>query len=205
MIIDIITSNVKPKVSKMKISEEAVRANRERIVAKASELFRARGFDGVAIGDVMKAAGLTHGGFYNHFASKDDLAADAVCLAFAKMAAVRAQTLDLKVLLSLYLSEAARRAPAKSCPAAALAGDVARAPKPVRIAFAAGLEEMVTSVSAGLSGARAPIKENRTRAINLVAKMVGGLALSRALPDSDPLAREVLHAVLEGALDDAAC
>lgn len=188
----------------MKISEDAARANHERIVAKASELFRARGFDGVAIGDVMKAAGFTHGGFYNHFASKDDLAAGAVGHAFAQMAAVRAQTPDIKVLLSLYLSEAARRAPAKSCPAAALAGDVARAPKPVRTAFAAGLEDMVTSVSAALRGSRGSTEDDRTRAINLVAKMVGGLALSRALPDSDPLAREVLQAVLSGALDDAA-
>jgi TetR/AcrR family transcriptional repressor of nem operon len=182
----------------MKISEEAARANRERIVNKASELFRANGFDGVAIGDVMKAAGFTHGGFYNHFVSKDDLAADAVGHAFAQMAAVRAEAPDIKVLLSLYLSDAARRVPARSCPAAALAGDVSRASKSVRTAFATGLEEMVTSVGEGLGDA------DRARAINLVAKMVGGLALSRALPDSHPLAREVLEAVLSGALDDAA-
>ena len=188
----------------MKISEEAARANRERIVAKASELFRVHGFDGVAIGDVMRAAGFTHGGFYNHFVSKEDLAADAVSRAFAQMSAVRATTSDLRELLALYLSEAARRAPAKSCPAAALAGDVARAPKSVKTAFADGLEDMVASVEAALCGPRRATAKDRTRAINLVAKMVGGLALSRALPDSDPLAREVLQAILSGALDDVA-
>ncbi|MBL6612604.1 MAG: TetR/AcrR family transcriptional regulator [Reyranella sp.] len=188
----------------MRISEEAARANRERIVAKASELFRAHGFDGVAIGDVMKAAGFTHGGFYNHFASKDDLAADAVSQAFAQMAAVRALAPGLGKLLPLYLSETARKAPAKSCPAAALAGDVSRAAKSVRAAFADGLEEMVASVEAGLHSPRGANKKDRKRAINLVAKMVGGLALSRALPDSSPLADEILDAVLSGALDDVA-
>lgn len=188
----------------MKISEDAAKANRERIVAKASELFRARGFHDVAINDVMKTAGFSHGGFYNHFSSKDGLTADAVGHAFAQMAAVRARTSDIRELFSLYLSEAARRGPAKACPAAALVGDVARAPKQVRIAFAAGLEEMVTSVRALLGGVQGPVERDRTRAINLVAKMVGGLALSRALPDSDPLSREILQAVLSGALDDVA-
>ncbi|HEX7947451.1 MAG TPA: TetR family transcriptional regulator, partial [Phenylobacterium sp.] len=54
----------------MKISKAQAQANRERVVATASEMFRARGFDGVAVADLMQAAGFTHGGFYNHFASK---------------------------------------------------------------------------------------------------------------------------------------
>ena len=187
----------------MKISAEDAKANRDWIVAKASELFRARGFDGVAIGDVMKKAGFTHGGFYNHFSSKDDLAVAAVRHAFEQMAAVRAQTPDLEDLLALYLSEAARRAPTKSCPAAALLGDVARAPKKVKTEFGVGLEEMVTSISEGFADCRSSASR-RARAINLIAKMVGALALSRALPDSDPLAQEVLDATLSGALEDAA-
>src|SRR3954467_11679106 len=61
----------------MKVSREQAAENRERIVQVGSKLFRERGFDGIGVSDLMKAAGLTHGGFYGHFASKEDLAAEA--------------------------------------------------------------------------------------------------------------------------------
>jgi len=61
----------------MKVSREQAAENRERIVQVAAKLFRERGFDGVGVADLMKAAGLTHGGFYGHFASKEDLAGEA--------------------------------------------------------------------------------------------------------------------------------
>ena len=73
----------------MKISKAQAQENRERIVGAASTLFRERGFDGVSVGDLSKAAGFTHGGFYNHFASKDALAARALESAFASMAGHR--------------------------------------------------------------------------------------------------------------------
>ena len=61
----------------MKVSREQAAENRERIVQVAAKLFRERGFDGIGVADLMKAAGLTHGGFYGHFGSKEDLAAEA--------------------------------------------------------------------------------------------------------------------------------
>ena len=64
----------------MKVSREQVQQHRERILAAASHLFRERGFDGVSVADVMKAAGLTHGGFYGHFDSKDALIREALVL-----------------------------------------------------------------------------------------------------------------------------
>jgi TetR/AcrR family transcriptional repressor of nem operon len=68
----------------MKVSREQAAANRERIVEVASKLFRENGFDGIGIADLMKAAGLTHGGFYGHFESKDELAAEACGRAMAR-------------------------------------------------------------------------------------------------------------------------
>src|SRR3954454_164895 len=116
----------------MRISKAQAQANRERVVATASELFRARGFDGVAVGELMQAAGFTHGGFYNHFDSKEALAVEAVGAAWTQMGEERARAGCLAALLPAYLSRAARRAPGKACPAAALAGDVSRQPDPVK-------------------------------------------------------------------------
>lgn len=182
----------------MKISREQALANRERVVAKASELFRAQGFDGVGVAELMRAAGFTHGGFYNHFPTKEALAAEALTRAFAQMAEVRAATPDFAQVVAGYLSEASRKAPARSCPAAALGGDAARQPGPVREAFAAGIEGMIESFAAHLEGPDA-----RARAIVLLAKMAGGLMLARAVPDG-PLADELLGAVLADALEDLA-
>jgi len=195
MIYIIIESRVEMTV---RISKAQAQENRDRVVAAASGLFRTHGFDGVAVGDLMKAAGFTHGGFYNHFASKEALAAEALAGAWAEMAAERSRARDLEQLLTRYLSRAARGAPARSCPAAALAGDVGRQPPAVKAAFADGLEGMVQSVQEGLGGAGD--QAARERAINLVTRMVGALMLSRAVPDDHPLAGELLDSTLRGAL-----
>jgi TetR/AcrR family transcriptional repressor of nem operon len=183
---------------KMRISKAQAQANRDKVVGAASALFRAQGFETVTVNEVMAAAGFTHGGFYNHFASKEALAAEALASAWDDMAAERERAGDLKTLLPLYLSRASRRAPGRSCPAAALGGDVGRAPGPVRAVFADGLEGMIRQIEAGLP--EVDDGSNRARAVNLVAKMVGALMLSRAVPDDSPLAGELLEAVLKAAL-----
>lgn len=185
----------------MKISRAQAQENRERALAAAAELFRARGFDGVSVADVMKAAGLTHGGFYNHFASKDALAAEALGAAWTAMAAQRARAADLSQLLEAYISQPARAAPGKACPAAALAGDVRRQPPPVRAAFVEGLEAMIGSIQTQLPG---PPDAARARAVALTTRMIGALMLSRAVPDDHPLAGELLTANLAAALEDIA-
>jgi TetR/AcrR family transcriptional repressor of nem operon len=169
------------------------------MVAAASELLRAKGFDAVSVAEVANAVGLTHGGFYNHFASKDDLAAQALADAWASMSAHRSRAGKLPQLLAAYLSPKARDAPGKGCPAAALAGDVRRQPHPVRHAFATGLEEMINSLEGQLAGDPAT---RRTRAVALATRMIGALLLSRSVPDDEPLARELLSANLEMALSD---
>jgi TetR/AcrR family transcriptional regulator, transcriptional repressor for nem operon len=181
----------------MRITKAQAKTNHERVVSVAAELFRAKGLDGVAVGDLMKAAGFTHGGFYNHFDSKDALVAEALQSAWAQMARERARANDLEQLLVRYLSRAARRAPGKSCPAAALAGDIARQNSGIKSVFAEGLEEMIQSVQS-----RLPVHEEasaRDRAVNMVARMVGALLLSRSVPDDSPLADELLDAALRGA------
>src|SRR5215475_8992823 len=70
----------------MKVTREQFAANREKIVQVASTLFRKHGFEGIGVADIMKAAGLTHGGFYGHFKSKEDLAAEACTRALARAA-----------------------------------------------------------------------------------------------------------------------
>src|SRR5437764_1715220 len=67
----------KRQENRMKVSREQAAQNRERIVETAAQLFRERGFEGIGVADLMKEAGLTHGGFYGHFSSKDDLIAEA--------------------------------------------------------------------------------------------------------------------------------
>lgn len=183
----------------MRISKEQAAENRERVVEAASGLFRERGFDGVAVADLMRAAGFTHGGFYNHFPTKEALAAEALGRAFDEMVGLRAKASDMPEMLKGYLSRAARRAPGKTCPAAALAGDVARQPAPVREAFADGVEDMIESFAAQIGGPDA-----RARATALLAQMVGGLMLSRAVPDDHPLADEILKATLASSLADIA-
>ncbi|MDP3748788.1 MAG: TetR/AcrR family transcriptional regulator [Phenylobacterium sp.] len=185
------------EVEAMRIGREKVRENRERVVTAASELFRTHGFEGVAVPELMKAAGLTHGGFYNHFASKEALAREALESAWAAMAQERGRARDLPQLLRGYLSEAARNAPGKACPAAALAGDVRRQSPSVRATFAEGLDSMIDSIEAALGD-----DGRRAQAVGLVARMVGAVMLSRAVPDDHPLATELLEANLKAALEE---
>jgi len=181
----------------MKISKAQAGENRERIVAAASTLFREQGFDGVSVSDLSKAAGFTHGGFYNHFRSKEALAVEAVDSAFKIMAGHRERTRDLPEMLSHYLSQAARRAPGRSCPAAALGGDVGRQSDDLKTVFASGIEEMIASVETRLPDS----PDRRERAVGVVTRMVGALMLARAVPDG-ALADELLSANLRLAISD---
>ena len=182
----------------MKISKAQAEENRERIVGAAATLFRERGFDGVSVSDLTKAAGFTHGGFYNHFKSKDVLAAEAVDEAFKTMAQRRERARDLPEMLTHYLSPAARKAPGKSCPAAALGGDVGRQSDDLKTVFASGVEQMIASVEERLP----PSPDRREQALGIVTRMVGALMLARAVPDG-ALADELLHTNLHLAISEA--
>ena len=177
----------------MRITESQAQKNRQRVVAKASRLFREGGFDGVSVNDLMKAAGFTHGGFYNHFESKDALASEALDYAFRQMDGVREQAPSLDEFVTSYLSEEARNAPGSTCPAAALAGEVARQPDAIKSVFADGVERMILSVVDLLP--RTP--SARDEAVDVVCRMLGALVLARAMPASSGLGHELLATATE--------
>jgi TetR/AcrR family transcriptional repressor of nem operon len=172
----------------VRITENQAEKNRQRVVAKASKLFRESGFDGISVNDLMKAAGFTHGGFYNHFESKDALASEALDHAFRQMDGVREGKPTLDEFITSYLSEEARNAPGSTCPAAALAGEVARQPDDIKRVFAEGVERMIVSIANLLP--KAP--SARDEAVDMACRMLGALVLARAMPASSSLGRELL-------------
>lgn len=180
----------------MKVSREAAAANRERIVDVASQLFREKGFDGIGVADLMKEAGLTHGGFYGHFASKDQLAEEASNRAVEsalkrwREIADRAGEDAFAALVKQYLSEERFSSPGSSCLFAALASEASRQRKSVRRVFAEGFEEFVAILTDAASGRTKA--EKRKRAIAAFAEMVGALVLARAVNEPE-LAREILR------------
>jgi TetR/AcrR family transcriptional repressor of nem operon len=181
----------------MRVSREQAALNRERIIDAAGALFRAKGFDGVGVADIMKAADLTHGGFYGHFASKDDLVAQASKRAMARAAAnwqrvvAEAPDTPFAALLKHYLSPRHRDDPGKGCVFAALAADASRSGKVVRDAFAEGLEPPL-DILADAIPARSKAARRR-KAVAAMAALVGALTLARAA-EGTPLSDEILDA-----------
>jgi TetR/AcrR family transcriptional repressor of nem operon len=176
----------------MRVTREQAAANRQRIVEAASALFRKHGFDGVGVDDITKAAGLTHGGFYGHFKSKDDLAAEACAHEgvdpwLSWMDAAPHQRLD--GLVRSYLTTRHRDNRSNGCLFAALGSEVVRQPKAVRHAFTKRLRSKIDTLVRALPGRSAAAR--REKALATMAGLVGALTLSRAVDDST-LADEIL-------------
>jgi TetR/AcrR family transcriptional repressor of nem operon len=177
----------------MRNSKEAAAASRRRIVDTASRMLRARGVEGTSVGDLMHAAGMTHGGFYKHFASKDELSDIAARAAFEEIAgrfderegregreAARAAYLDE------YLSPAHVAHPDLGCPVSAFGADAGRRPEALSKAFADGVEMLIERV-AEQDGAE------RAKAIRTLATAVGAVVAARAV-GAGPLRDEILAA-----------
>jgi TetR/AcrR family transcriptional repressor of nem operon len=183
----------------MKVTREQAAENREKIIAVAGKLFREKGFDGIGVADLMQAAGLTHGGFYGHFKSKDDLAAQACRRAFARSAESWAAVVEnasgdpLASICRQYVSERHRDAPGKGCLFAALAPDAARQSRPVRQAFTDGLETLTALLAKLAPGRSAAAK--RKKALATIAEMVGAIVLARVV-DDPALSKEILDATV---------
>lgn len=181
----------------VKVSKERAAANRAAIVAAAERLFRERGFNGVGVAEITKAAGLTHGGFYGHFASKEALAAEACGEAFAKSRARAGRAADLGDYLAGYLSERHRDGAETGCPMPAYATEVARQGSHVQEHFAEGVERFVERLMGLMAG-----ESDRAGAIALASAMVGGMALARATAKAAPeLSGEILAALREQLTD----
>jgi TetR/AcrR family transcriptional repressor of nem operon len=172
----------------MRVSREKAGENREAIVEAAGSLFREKGFSGIGVADIMQAAGLTHGGFYGHFKSKDDLAAEASRVVMARSAELWTKTLEehpndaLGVLVERYLSAKMRDDRSRSCIFASLGADAARQGKPVRKAFGEGLRPLIDVLTKLVPGAKVV---RRRKALAAMSQLVGAIVLARAVDDAD--------------------
>lgn len=190
----------------MRRSREEVAATRARIVAVAARLFRARGIDATSVADVMSALGLTVGGFYRHFDSKEALVTEAIDAAsrettdrhLTKSSAREGmQEVELLSLLDRYLSLAHRQHPGQGCPVAALCSEVGHGSKETKKAFTVAIERLLTTLDAAMgrdSGA------DREGALFAASAAVGAMVLARATHD-ESLADELLSAVRKGLLE----
>jgi TetR/AcrR family transcriptional repressor of nem operon len=176
---------------KMRVSRDQAAENRERIVTAAARMFRRNGFDGVGLDAIMREAGLTHGGFYRHFKSKDALAGEAVERALRAGVERQSRFTAVSELVADYLSERHRADRANGCAMAALGADMTRQGAPVRRGLTthlrAELERFTLLLRGGTRGSR------RKRAIATLSGMVGALTLARAVDDS-ALSQEILAA-----------
>lgn len=175
----------------VRVSREKAAENRRRIVDAAARLFRDKGFDGVGVDAIMKSAGLTHGGFYGHFESKEALAAEASAAALSANAAHQAGAASLSALVGEYLSERHRADRTNGCAVAALGGEVGRQGAALRKTFTASVRAQVDRIASFLK--RGTPAARRRRALAAYAGMVGALTLARAVDDPD-LAQELLAA-----------
>ncbi|MEV6041220.1 TetR/AcrR family transcriptional regulator [Nonomuraea sp. NPDC052116] len=189
------------------MSRAAAEEHKRQVIDNTSRLIRERGADQVSVPQAMAAAGLTHGGFYRHFSSKDDLIAQAITAAFAERSRAMEQLVDQvqaagahsaersarTTYLATYLSELHRDHPAKGCAAAGLVVDAARAEPgaPVRTAFTAGLRNLFDDFQRLDDNDDADT--NRSLALAELSTLVGALLLARASDDA-ALSRDILDA-----------
>ncbi|GHO86990.1 TetR/AcrR family transcriptional regulator [Dictyobacter formicarum] len=172
----------------MKRSRQETQQTYQRIVQNAAQQIRVQGVNGVGIVDLMGQVGLTHGGFYAHFRSKDALLAEICHAGIAETLEKLTQAVDhapagteLSALVNTYLSVAHRDHPATGCVMPTLAADVARRPEEVRTAFTEGYEKLLQFVASVM-----PEDTDEKRydaAIALLAEMVGAVLLSRTVND----------------------
>lgn len=172
----------------MRYSETHKAETRERVLKEAAKEIRAKGPDNVAVAGVMARAGLTHGGFYAHFSSKDALVKEAIGTMFAD-ARTRTARIDangdprsvLRAYVDFYLSAKHRDSRDRGCPLPTLSGDFARSLPATRERFGAGVEGIASRLAAPLEqlGYADPQAESHA----LLAQLVGGVALARAVGD----------------------
>lgn len=163
-----------------------------RILEVAGQALRAQGLDAVGVADVMRAAGLTAGGFYKHFPTREALVEEAVGATFGHWPGdATAADADYRALVAAYLSQAHRDAPATGCPFAALAGDLARAAPGLRARAAAAVEAMIDRFAHRLPG---PAEAAHAQAVLTVCALVGAVSLARIARDT-PTSDDILETV----------
>lgn len=171
-----------------------------RIVAIASRRFRERGLAGLGIAELMEEAGLTAGGFYKHFASRDELVAEALGDAFGvwqrqkEAAESSGQPFSLANLVDDYLSDGHRKNPGAGCAFSALAPEIARSNKRTRALTSEQVRKDLELIVGLLPGKDK--RAARARAILTFSALVGAMSLARAVSD-EALSREILKTVAD--------
>jgi len=161
----------------MKVSREQMAANRSRILTEAGRLFREKGFDAVSVSEVMKAAGMTHGGFYGHFKSKDDLIVHAI----GHVAGNQSDPDDISSWIDTYLSTSHRDHPERGCPMASLAGLMRQQSPEARTSMMQVVATQIENLAGAITEGDAT--ERRRAAIGRWSAMVGALILARSIDD----------------------
>ena len=181
----------------MRYSTEHKQLTRSRVLKEAASVIRAKGPNGVAVADIMARAGLTHGGFYAHFESKNELVREAIATMFGDVSETMANSgrtddavTTLRDFLVYYLSSAHRDNAASGCPMPALSADLARAEGPARTCFTQGVENFGARLADALKAIG--IADADDEALALQAQLVGAVALARAV-DSPVLSDKILH------------
>ncbi|HEX9446571.1 MAG TPA: TetR/AcrR family transcriptional regulator [Dongiaceae bacterium] len=185
----------------MRYSKEHKAETRQQILIQAARHFLQDGIAGTGIAGLMAEAGLTHGGFYAHFASKDDLVAASIASGFGHTRAALAKEAasgGIEAVIRLYLSARHRDLPAKGCIAATLSPEIARLPKPVRDSFTTEVTALLQLIADLLPGTWRKARREAT-AIALLTGMMGSLQLARAVSDHD-LSDRILALGIEMAL-----
>lgn len=178
----------------MKVDKETKGANREALLSAASRLLRERGVDGVGVAEISQAAGLTHGGFYRHFRSKEALVCAAVERTLSETAEHAAKLVaeeGLDAFARTYLAPAHLQDRAAGCAIAALGGDMTRQGSEVRAAYARGMRAYLDALAP-------PAESHRAESLKQLAALVGAVVLARGLAGvDDTLATDILAAVRE--------
>ena len=184
----------------MRVTREQAAENHDRIVETAARLFRERGFEGVGVAELMQAAGLTHGGFYGHFESKEELMERACERALEGSTERWRRRADgargpaaLRALAKGYLTERHRDDPGNGCLLASLGSDAARHGPGVRRAITRWLDSSLGFLAQHVRGRTAAAR--RAKAIATLSGWVGAMVLARAVAD-EALSREILAAAL---------
>jgi TetR/AcrR family transcriptional repressor of nem operon len=213
MMMDIIFSVKRPRTYVGRSKEEKAESH-ERIVRTAAARFREKGVDGIGVADLMQEAGLTHGGFYRHFASRDALVAEAVERAlrdggrgaasleerlhegapFTPDALLARKKLLWAALVDGYLSLAHRDNLATSCAVTTLAQDVARSNDRARLAYGIQVDAYLALFTQLIAVEKG--KRRRAKAIAALATLVGAVSMARAV-GNDQLSQEILKAAAE--------
>ena len=187
----------------MRYSKEHKIETHGRIVAKASMRLREKGLHGIGVADLMKEAGLTHGGFYAHFKSREALVIEAFSQTMdASIRHWRESVQDtppderLEKLVGNYLTARHRDAPGRGCAVPTLGADITRESPKTRRAFAAKVEEMIAQIAAFLPAASK--QEAKRQAVVALSTMIGTLLLSR-VAGTGQLSDDILKAGRESA------